>query len=104
MQFTIEAVNSGSYYLNVPDTLPTGWQHVAVVIDSTSMTMQLYLNGLEVVSGEIDALPSDIGDANQSWLGRSQYDWDPYFQGSMDDVRIYDRALSAGEVLYLSNM
>ena len=26
------------------------------------------------------------------------------FGGLMDDVRIYDRALSAGEVLYLSNM
>ena len=96
--------NSGSFLDNVPDALPTGWQHVAVVIDSTSMTMQLYLYGLEVDSGETDTLPSDIGDANQSWLGRSQYDWDPYFQGSIDDVRIYDRALSADEVLYLSNM
>jgi hypothetical protein len=101
MQFTIDAVNL-DFYLNA-DTLPTGWQHVAAVIDSTSMTMQLYLNGIEIDSGETDTLPSDIGDANQSWLGRSQYT-DPYFNGSMDDVRIYDRALSAGEVLYLSNM
>jgi hypothetical protein len=95
---------SGSF-LQVPDALPTGWQHVAVVIDSTSMTMQLYLYGIEIASGETATLPSaDIGDANQSWLGRSQYSWDPYFNGSMDDVRIYDRALSAGEVLYLSNI
>jgi hypothetical protein len=103
VQFSFDTVDSSSF-LSAPDALPTGWQHVAVVIDGTSMTMQLYLHGLEVDSGETDALPSDIGDANQSWLGRSQYDWDPYFQGSIDDVRIYDRALSADEVLYLSNM
>jgi hypothetical protein len=38
--------------------------------------------------------PCSLSTLSQAWLGRSQYGADPYFDGVMDDVRIYDNVLS----------
>ena len=44
----------------------------------------------------------DMGLTTQNWLGRSQYIADAFFSGMIDDFRIYETALSAAEVKYLS--
>src|SRR5208283_533614 len=33
------------------------------------------------------------------WFGRSQFTADPYFNGQISSIRIYGRALSAGEIV-----
>ena len=33
-----------------------------------------------------------------NYLGRSQFNADPYFSGYLDDVRIYNRALTASDI------
>jgi len=62
--------------------------------------MKLYLDGHLVGSAVTAKLPADLGNTTQNWLGRSQWP-DPYFNGSLDDFRIYSRALSEAEVRYL---
>jgi hypothetical protein len=79
-----------------------GWHHVAVVIDADAMMLYLYDDGTLVDSGPTTLLPKDLGTTTQNWLGRSEYDVDPYFNGAMNDFRIYNRALSEGEVRYLA--
>jgi hypothetical protein len=44
---------------------------------------------------------SDVGTTTQNWLGRSPFTQDPFFYGSLDDFRIYKRALSAAEITAL---
>ncbi|UCD51857.1 MAG: LamG domain-containing protein, partial [Phycisphaerales bacterium] len=83
-------------------TLPPGWHHLAVTIDSATMTASLYVDGALADSGETATLPKDLGTPTQNWLGRSQYAADGYFTGSLADLAIYNRALSAGEVRYLA--
>jgi hypothetical protein len=85
-----------------PMPLGTGWRHLAVVIDSVNMTETLYFDGVPVVSGPTATLPRDMGVTTQNWLGRSQWSGDAYYNGLLDDVRIYDRALSEAEVRYLA--
>jgi hypothetical protein len=69
------------------------WSHLAVTFDGT--TLQLYVNGAPVgtigVPGSIttSALPLRFG-------GNSI--WSEFFSGRIDDVRMYNRALSAAEV------
>jgi hypothetical protein len=82
--------------------LPTGWHHLAVVIDGTSKIVQLYQDGSLVASGATLVLPKDLGATTQNWLGRSQYTADGYYQGLIDEFRIYNRVLSEGEVRYLA--
>lgn len=95
------AAGGGESVMTAPSALATGWHHVAVTIEAASGEMLLYLDGAVVTSSTTDTLPSALGNTTQNWLGRSQYTADPYFNGSIDDFRIYSRALSAGEVRYL---
>jgi len=82
--------------------LPTGWHHVAVTIDSVTMTMKLYVDGNLKASGTTRLLPKDMGVTTQNWLAKSQYSADAYYKGALDDFRIYNKALSKGEVMYLA--
>ena len=88
---------------NVGSLEGDNWQHLAVVIKTGDPnTMSLYLNGdLIGVNNNLTTLPEDLGVTTQNYLGKSQWP-DPYFDGMIDDFRIYDRALSAGEVKYLA--
>jgi len=75
--------------------LATGWHHVAVTCSSSTATMTMYVDGqlvgtLTNITNTLDAL----GATTQNWVGRSQYDADPYFNGAVDDLRIYEVVLS----------
>lgn len=85
------------------DVYPTGWHHVAVTIDPSNTTHTLYLDGKITIQNTSAAhVPADLGVTNQNWLGRSQFPADPYFRGSLDEFRMYDRVLSRPEILYLA--
>ncbi|MDX9879302.1 MAG: LamG domain-containing protein, partial [Sedimentisphaerales bacterium] len=104
MRFAITpAGGSGESIIETPGSLPTdGWHHVAVVIDSATMTVAIYVDGEVAGRGATTTLPPALGATTQNWLARSQYAADGYFAGSLDDFVIYSRALSAGEVRYLA--
>ena len=102
MRFAIRTATVTERIVNAPATLPSGWHHVAVVIDSATMTMRLYLDGQAVGTAATTLLPRDLGNTTQNWLGRSQFTADAYYTGMLDEFRIYNRALSEGEVRYLA--
>jgi hypothetical protein len=85
-------------------TLPSGWHHVAVTLDADNHNHSLYLDG-QLVAQNTSAryTPSSLGVTTRNWLGRSQYSADAYFNGSLDDFRIYNRVLTAGQVEDLYN-
>ena len=78
------------------------WHHVVVVLPAGSpYTGTLYLDGMAVATNTMMTLhPMDVGVTTMNWLGRSQFS-NPYFNGSLDDFRIYRRALTAAEVTAL---
>lgn len=102
MRFEIKK-NGTVQGLNATTTLGTGsWKHVAVTIGSNGVV--IYINGEKNASTtDITLRPSDVI-PSMSYLGRSQFDADPAFNGMMSGVRIYNYALSADEVktLHLS--
>jgi fibronectin type 3 domain-containing protein len=72
------------------------WSHV--VVTWSGNTGILYVNGVEVGRNAAMTLnPSSLGTTNLNYLGRSQYP-DPYFDGRIDDFRLYARALGAAEI------
>jgi hypothetical protein len=99
MNFTINS-NDGSVIsqINAPHTLPTGWHHVAVSIDSITMILKLYLDGESVASDTTGLLPSELGNTTNNWIGRSQWGAQAYLNASLDDFRIYNYALTAEEI------
>jgi hypothetical protein len=78
--------------------LATGsWKHVAVVLGSGPGG--LYVDGALAAGGSAVSLrPRDLGAIDYVFLGRSQFGADPYFDGLLDEVRVYNRALSAAEI------
>jgi Leucine-rich repeat (LRR) protein len=104
MRFAVTTAGGGGEdQANATEALPTGWHHVTVTINAASMTYSLYLDGqLKAASTATRYTPSSLGNTTQNWLGRSQYVADPYFNGSLDDFRIYNRVLSPTEVAQLA--
>ena len=88
---------------SAPEELTRGWHHLAVTIDPGNTTQSFYLDGKLVGRHSIaQYAPRSLGVTSQNWLGRSQFVNDPYFDGALDEFRIYERVLSAGEILYLA--
>jgi len=102
---------SGTAYNVVSTTkCPTGvWAHVAITYnwDGTSGTATMYLNG--AVVGSATALPYNpslsLGATSDNMLGASRWVQDTNgFGGIMDDVRFYNRALTATDILTLNGL
>ncbi|HEU4333781.1 MAG TPA: LamG-like jellyroll fold domain-containing protein, partial [Candidatus Eisenbacteria bacterium] len=86
-----------SYTLDGSTPLTTGrWYHVVAVKEGSSA--RLYLDGLQ--DGPTYALPAGAPDANNDplYIGEAPSNTDGAFAGSIDDVRLYGRALSDTEI------
>jgi hypothetical protein len=93
--------NAGEQHLDSAAALPVAtWKHLAVVLGAAGGT--LYIDGAPVTtSAGLTLRPADLGATVNNWIGRSQYAADPFFSGQIDEVRLYDRALTAAEVTTL---
>jgi hypothetical protein len=70
------------------------WTHVAVTAGAN--TMRLYVNGTQVRSKAISgSLPATSGALR---IGGNAVWSNEFFDGTLDDVRVYSRALSAAEI------
>ncbi|EIC28198.1 MULTISPECIES: LamG-like jellyroll fold domain-containing protein [Methylomicrobium] len=91
----VSYINDGSYRSVVgPNRLPTNtWTHLVATYDQTYQ--RLYVNGAEVAKSTRNTLiqPSD----GVLRIGGNSL-WGEYFHGYIDEVRIYNRALTASEV------
>ncbi|MBE0534853.1 MAG: LamG domain-containing protein [Phycisphaerae bacterium] len=76
------------------------WAHVAVTFDAT--TAVIYLNGAQIASGPF-AL-ADKADALMGIGATHGGNTSEVFSGDIDEVQIYNRALSALEVAYLADL
>jgi hypothetical protein len=85
-------------YATAPGQLETGVEsHVVCVWDGDNDRTLLYLDGEFAAVNETLYDLSDLVDVN-NWLGRAQYS-DLMFEGSYNEFRVYDYALTAEEVL-----
>ncbi len=74
-------------------TVPNGvWSQVALVGTDGKITM--YVDGEKVVSGISN---NPLGSVNDSILFGAN-NWDPCFDGKVDDIKIYNKAMSEGTV------
>ena len=98
LRFAITTSGSGGeQQLTSGAQLPLNtWSHVAVTLSGTTGT--LYVNGTPVATNANMTLhPSNLGNTNQNWIGRSQYA-DPFLSATVDDFQIYRQALSTADI------
>jgi hypothetical protein len=101
---------TGSATEDVPSRSPmpvNEWVHIACVYNNADNTKRIYINGAEdavaatTAGGSIVATTMNTYVAARANSGNTGPE--TFFAGSLDEIRIYNRALSAGEVEYLSN-
>jgi hypothetical protein len=109
-RFGITTTGSGGEQQLVSSSmLSTGeWHQVAVTLSGetgipglagSGGTGVLYVDGVAVGTSESVTLnPSRLGNTVNNYIGKSQYSSDPYMNGSIDEFRIYNGALPAGEI------
>jgi len=97
--YTTYSTTSISKIVTVSD-LGTSWHHIVYTI--TDNVGQLYLDGVPV--GTTSTGVGNIVNTNAVFSVGSMNGGLQFFNGSIDDVRIYNRALSAPEILNLYNM
>ncbi len=103
--------NSGSYSCgNVTSTgslVPNNtWTHVTVTFDGPTRTVQIYINGvLNISSTYSNTSCTSIANTSSDFFlgGGTQNGAATYYNGKIDEARVYRRALSAVEVGQLAN-
>jgi fibronectin type 3 domain-containing protein/regulation of enolase protein 1 (concanavalin A-like superfamily) len=99
------AIKNGGTELNVssPYAFPLNtWVHLAVT--QSGNTARLYINGALKSTNTADSIKplqltptGTTTGTTKNYLGKSQFN-DPLFRGSIDEFKIYKRALSAAEI------
>ncbi len=90
--------SAGTKTVCAPTPLPANaWTHLAATNDGS--VLRLYRNGVMTSSAAVTGAPSTSTGTLQ--LGASRFG--EYFNGKLDEARVYNRALSAAEVLALFN-
>lgn len=96
--------NGGSEYtVSLGSSFGTNrWRHVAVSFSTEAITV--YFDGQQVARNTtINIRPADFRPI-YNYIGRSQFPADPALKAYIDDVRIYNYALSAEQVQAIANL
>lgn len=89
---------NGSYNTLTLPGIPTNtWTHLAVVYDKNGNQLSVYYNGVFQQSRILPYSISDVRGSNGT-LGKSKFVADPLFNGYLDEVVIWNNALTANEV------
>ncbi|MEZ6014447.1 MAG: LamG domain-containing protein [Planctomycetota bacterium] len=75
----------------------TGTTHLALVYDSPNDEMRIYFDGTYQSSVTLAENLSQLNDVN-CWIGRSNWSTDPYYRGSVTELRVFNYDLSTAEI------
>ncbi len=97
--------NPGGYSISSSSQLGLGkWHHVAVTVsgDSTSASVVLYVDGVRDTS---DSIGVRVSNDYNWWVGAYQWPYTQFWDGKIDEVSIYKRALDSLEIMahYVQN-
>jgi len=116
--YGFRVISDGTLYFGIEDTGNNGvsmygntavadnqWHHVVAVRNATANKLYLYVDGNSDAESVTDSTSGSLSTAQDLWIGlhRTTVSNNPaenphYFSGLMDEVCIYNRALSAQEI------
>ncbi|MBN1779781.1 hypothetical protein JW948_01525 [bacterium] len=94
-----------TYYLKTFESLlPDHFCHIAATYHAQSKTASIFLNGIRV-RYDMTSQPFGIRDVHTLYIGRgTKINTPEYFDGFIDEARIYNAALSCSEIAMLATL
>jgi hypothetical protein len=87
-------IGGGTPWVSGPTASPVNaWTHVALTYDGAAL--RLFVNGTQVATGA--ASGAIQASSNPLWIGGNN-PYGEYFQGLIDEARVYNRALTATDI------
>ncbi|MGO9587745.1 MAG: protein kinase domain-containing protein [Limisphaerales bacterium] len=96
----VDPTTGKDYFVQSPggDVVPNTWQHVAMTYDKTTGVLALYRNGVMLTNRNVGSwTPSTAFDLYFGIRKAGVFAPIPY-QGLLDEISLYNRALTAGEI------
>jgi hypothetical protein len=79
-----------------PELATNTWYHLAFTFDNAGKFKRLYVNG--VLVGDLPLNPNLTGNTDEIMIGNSPVFTDRSFNGRMDEVALFNRALTGAEI------
>jgi hypothetical protein len=76
----------------IPSTI--NWNHICVIINTTSNNFRLFGNGVQLTNTTITSMSTTVSN-----IGRYVFGNVNFLKGNISSYKIYNRALSSSEVL-----
>ena len=94
----MESSSSSTTILNSPGTLDGRKVHVVCLVDPTNNSAAIYTNG--VLEQSLTGAWPKFNTVSTAWsfVGRSLFAADPYLNGSINELRLYDGLLTTNEI------
>jgi subtilisin-like proprotein convertase family protein len=110
LQFGIEDAVGGNTFISCGTPIGN-WAHLAATLEDSSGSMRIYTNGVLAVQTTTAVRPLGPLDPNsQAGVGIGNHSsqptapWDYPFRGRVDELSVYQRAISASEVKAIYNL
>lgn len=89
---------------DVGSSIPPAWTHLAVVWEEPMLNYRLYVNGEDkgLARKHNSPGPGDLITLDERMVLGACCSRSEYYSGGLDDIRIYDRSLTAAEILQLA--
>ena len=98
--FVAEVIGGGQLYSSSLYPL-NSWSFVCITLNADSV-LSIYLNNTLSGSMQVSLMPQNIT-RTLNYIGKSNWSFDAYTDGKIDDLRIYNRALNLAEIDSLFN-
>ena len=79
-------------------TIQNQWVNFTIVLDGENKSLKLYQDGEKIGETRATVKTAAMGEDLVSYLGKSFYSGDGYFNGCFDNVKVYNRALTDEEI------
>jgi hypothetical protein len=86
-----------SYNLSSGGTSANTWHHLAVTMKESTRQVTIYIDGVQKAQGTLSG-DSSVGNTKPVRFGRNGGTGDYYWEGKLDDIRIWNVTRTASEI------
>jgi len=105
LRFYFHDINYTGALYDSSDTVGNNeWHHIVYLRDNTNKRVTFYIDGVQDSGGWQTYIDSAVASSNNPLRLGESASGSQFFDGKLDDVRIYNRALSADEITQLYNL